>query len=219
MIFNRIFRFSSIVVFLTLFSCNNNADKAEAKQQAIDKVVPTRISEISSNRSTTPEIISTEEDSSELLISKTVLNRSLKVSIPKVFKLMPRDMVNKKYPMVGKRPSEVYSNEKYSVNVTFNLTNNQAGINDLPKIKNALETSLTPASWTVYKSSLETINGRQFIIRKFVSPAADGPIYNHLFITSVDNRLLMGSFNCLLREKKDWELIGDSIIASLEILN
>ena len=46
--------------------------------------------------------------------------------------------------------------------------------------------------------------------------AIDADMFNIMFITSLDGKMLYGSFNCILEMQKDWEEIAMYCIRSIK---
>jgi hypothetical protein len=122
-----------------------------------------------------------------------------------------------KYPSAGHRPSEVYTNERGTINVALNHTQNKATEANLPDVKKAMETQFNRAPFTFIKSELKEMNGSQFVILEFISPAVDTKIYNLMAIASLEGRLVMTTFNCTEAERKEWEPVGKKIISSITL--
>jgi hypothetical protein len=153
------------------------------------------------------------------LVSKKVLSNKLNILIPKDFGLMSEDMLNAKYPIAGKRPSEVYTNATGSINIALNLTQNQVTQDKLPEVETALKNQFTSTSNITFNSSeLRTINGHKYVILDFYSQAVDTKIYNLMFVTSLNNKMIIGTFNCTIEHLTQWKPIGQKIINSINIL-
>ena len=126
-------------------------------------------------------------------------------------------MLSLKYPMEGRQPTEVYTNESGSVNIALNHTDNPASQNQLPQFKQLLERQFYQPQIDFINSEIMAINGRDFIVMEFITPAADSKIYNLMFITSLENRLLLGTFNCIIKELPVWQAKGKEIINSVKV--
>jgi hypothetical protein len=149
------------------------------------------------------------------LTSHDALNGKVVIEIPSDFLIMSSESIVLKYPNAGHRPTEVYTNQKGTINIALNHTTNKANPSDLPKVKDAMEPQFKRAPFDFIKGELKEMNGSQFIILEFVSPAADTRIYNLMAIASLEGRLVMITFNCTEAERKEWEPIGNKIIGSI----
>lgn len=157
-------------------------------------------------------------DKSELYYV-TLLNEDLKVQIPREFKIMDSEMLNLKYPITAKRPTIVYTDRIGQINVAFNHTKDNISVADVTKVQKSILNQLKQApAITLISSDYRGINGKEFFIIKFYSPAVDAQIYNLMFGTELNGRLLMGTFNCTVNHLQEWEPIADKIVNSLEVL-
>ena len=153
------------------------------------------------------------------LVDKKVLANKLSIQIPKDFVLMSEDMLNVKYPATSRRPTEVYTNEAGSINIALNYTQNQITLEDLPEMEKVLKNQfISTAGITFSSSEIKSINGQKFVIFDFYSKTVDAKIYNLMFVTSLNNRMLIGTFNCTEEHFSHWKLIGQKIINSLRVL-
>jgi hypothetical protein len=151
------------------------------------------------------------------LKKQALLSGKVVMLIPSMFLLMDAETLALKYPSEGHRPSEVYTNAKSTINIAINHTANMAKVENLPEIRKVMEKQFNRAPFMFIKSELNEINGSQFIILEFVSPAVDTKIYNLMAIASFEGRLVVITFNCTEAERKDWEPIGRKIIASITL--
>ena len=53
---------------------------------------------------------------------------------------------------------------------------------------------------------------------KFISQAKDQKVFNYMFYISMDNRLLLFTFNCISKLRKKWEAKADEMVASLRLV-
>lgn len=154
------------------------------------------------------------------LVTKKVLNNKLSILLPKDFVLMQNEMLELKYPIAERRPTEVYTDESGAINIALNLTQNQVTIEELPEMEKALRHQFTNTSNITFNfSEIRTINGHKYIVIDFYSQAVDTKIYNLMFVTSINNRILIGTFNCTIEHFVQWKPVGLKIINSLKIIS
>ena len=189
-----------VLMFLVYLASCQSKTKQEFQTTTISKAVVTE-----------QKVIQKEQ-------SETILNKSLKVFIPSGFALMDEAILKARYPIEGRRPTEVYTNTQGTINIAFNHTQTRGGITDLPQFKQVFERQFNQPGINFIKSELKPINGTDFIILEFITPSPDGEVYNRMLITSLDNRLLMGTFNCTVNQMQEWQPVADIIINSLEVL-
>jgi len=164
-----------------------------------------------------PMLAMTAVDAIEL-VTKSLLDDKVELKIPADFDIMSEEMMKLKYPS-ERRPSIVYTNEAASINVALNLTENRASQEAIePYLDNLLQTfkNMYPsAEWT--GSGIEVIDGRKVGYMKLITPAIDTEIYNCIFFTDLDGKLLLCTFNCVRDSKEEWQPIADEIMQSLKV--
>lgn len=153
-----------------------------------------------------------------VLEEKSVLGSRVSLLIPKTFTLMSEEMLRAKYPS-ERRPTLVYTNERGSVNIALNYTKNRMPANELAPFHKSMEGSfkkLYPsAEW--FRSEVRKINGREFFVMELRTPAVDTEIRNIMLGTSLDDRLLLISFNVTKELEKEWLPTADRIIGSVKV--
>jgi hypothetical protein len=149
---------------------------------------------------------------------KSLLGGKVSLLVPSEFKPLSAEMLIKKYPNAN-RPGVVYSNERISINIALDHT-----VHHLPadKLGAALESIRTTfknqypsAEW--FRSEIRPINGRTFLLVEVRTPSADVEVRNIIVGTSLDDRLLMISFNVVKTLEKEWLPIGNRIIESITV--
>jgi hypothetical protein len=169
------------------------------------------------NKTATGNKASEQALSGSKLEAKSVMNGKLSVLLPSGFTLMGLEMLKAKYPIEGHRPTEVYTNEEGTINIAFNHTQNKCSINELANYKQVFERQFNQPGIEFLKSELKQINGIDFIVMEFITPAVDSRIYNLMFTTSLENRLMMGTFNCTINHLEEWKPLAGEIINSIKV--
>lgn len=155
-----------------------------------------------------------EADTSGFYNETRLYDGKISFFIPAVFSLMSSELKSIKYPNAQQIPDVVYTNEKASVNIAFNLKNYPTTAEDLPQIKEIFEKQLAAVKPESFISQIKTINGYEYVIYEFVSSAVDTKIYNLMFLTDLDGQLLIGTFNCTARLRDEWKDRGREILMS-----
>jgi hypothetical protein len=139
--------------------------------------------------------------------------------IPESFEIMSEAMMKEKYP-TDNRPTIVYTNKDGTVNVAFNHTDTNMKHGDIPKmleeIKGAFSIVFPSAQW--HRSEVEKVNGRNVGVLELVSPAVDTDIYNLMWFTDLDDRMMMATFNCTIEQLEDWKELAGHIMGSFVIV-
>ncbi len=150
------------------------------------------------------------------LKERKVLNGKMSLLLPLDFIQMDESTLLVKYPSVGNRPNEVYTNEKGSVNIAFNHTLNTINESELLQVQIAIQQQLSNTKGIeILKTTELKINSADFITIEFMSNAIDTKIFNLMFITTLEDKLLLGSFNCTINEYAEWQPISKKIINSI----
>jgi hypothetical protein len=137
--------------------------------------------------------------------------------IPKEFKPMSDDWIQKKYPNATNRPSVVYTNERMSINVAldhnpFRLSPDQLGM-ALESIRASFKNMYPSAQW--FRSELRTINKRQFFVIEVRTPTSDVEVRNIMVGTSLEDRMLVITFNVIKTLEPQWLPAGNKMIESI----
>lgn len=149
---------------------------------------------------------------------RKVLSQKVEILLPSDFKQMDKNTITLKYPNEGGRPNEVYTNGNSSVNFAFTHTTRKATTNDIKKHADELISILKQRGITIISQGQKKINGRDFLIVEFNSKALNGTLYNEMFFTELEGRLLIGSFNCTSLMGGQWKKKGYDIIQSIKLL-
>lgn len=149
---------------------------------------------------------------------RSLLEDRIELKVPNDFEIMSEEMTNAKYPSEN-RPTLIYSNESGSINVALNYTETVAGQSFMElyveSLVSTFESLYPSAEWK--DSGVEEINGRKVGYLKLITPAEDSNIYNVIFFTDLDGKLLLASFNCTENFIPEWEETADEIMNSLKI--
>ncbi|MGE5599502.1 MAG: hypothetical protein ACM3XS_08995 [Bacteroidota bacterium] len=153
------------------------------------------------------------------LETKILFNGLVEIKIPGDFTAMPADMVKIKYPSAN-RPDLVYTNEGYSVNIGFKHTTSRASQDQLDEYLDFMVKSLKIAypEGKFLSNGLESVYGRNVGYLEIITTALDTEIYNLIFFTDAEGRLLLGTFNCPASRLPEWQETALEIALSLRVL-
>ena len=152
------------------------------------------------------------------LETKSLLDDRLELKIPKAFVIMSEEMMQTKYPS-ERRPTLVYTNETGGINVALNLTQNQANQDILQAYTdNFISTFKQLYPSAIWKGNgIKEINGNKVGFLELITPAVDTEIYNLIFFTDLDGKLLLCTFNCTVENIDEWTPIAHEILNSLKV--
>jgi len=152
------------------------------------------------------------------LETRLLLDGLVEMLVPTAFQPMPEEILKLKYPM-ERRPTLVLSNDSGSVSLALNHTRDRIPGNDLAeahRVFDGMFRKLYPsAEW--FRSGLESLNGRQFVVIELRTPAIDTEIRNLMTATVADERLLLISFNVTLELEGEWVELADRMIRSIVV--
>lgn len=147
-----------------------------------------------------------------------LLDNKVEILMPKSFKIMSEELAKIKYPSEN-RPNIIYMNEEGSINIAFTYTSNKITSEELESYKEvfieSFNTLYPSAIW--YENNILLINEKLVGFLELLTPAIDTEIYNLMFFTELDGRLLIGTFNCTEDEMEYWESIAKEIMNSIKI--
>lgn len=74
---------------------------------------------------------------------------------------------------------------------------------------------VNPSTLFFEEEQIESVN-LSVMVLDFKSFSLSGAIYNLMFLTEVDSRLVLGSFNCPFDEWEDWKPVMLTMLQSME---
>jgi hypothetical protein len=201
-----------LLVLLVVFSCSDQR-KGESKSEptSVEEPVSEKAESIERNKPSTAKTKASFK-------SISVLSGKVKMEVPKELRPMDAEMFELKYPLENPSTTIAYSDEDATVTLLISPRQEKATQADLPKYQQMLYESFgRNPSIDFKKSEIRKINGRDFIVIEMTTPAADTRVYNLMFVTSSEGRLLMGTFNCTVDKVKEWQPIAEQILSSVKV--
>ena len=155
---------------------------------------------------------------SKVLEKREIIANRVEVLIPQKFSIMSEEIAKLKYPS-EQRPTIIFTNEDASINIAFNYTQNEVSDEQISEVVDSIgksfENLYPSATW--YEKKVITIGGKNVGIIELLTSAIDTNIYNLIFFFELDERLMIGTFNCVEKEMEEYKPIAWSIVQSLEI--
>jgi hypothetical protein len=153
-----------------------------------------------------------------VLETKSLLEGRVTLLIPRGFEPMSAELLVRKYPSAN-RPNLVYSNAATTINVALEHTVHRIQPAQLAAAHQSIRTTFSSAypSAEWFRSEVRAINGRQFFLLDVRTPAVDTIVRNIIVGTSLDDRLLMVSFNVTKALEGEWLAAGNRIIESITV--
>ena len=154
---------------------------------------------------------------SELVLRQAIANK-IKIWMPRNFVHLDEAEIKEKYPLKSLEKMEIWADEARGVNVGFELTRNHATPDQLPDYLMAFRRQFNQMeNLDLRKSGMILMKNRQFIRMEIISQSPEGPVYNLMMVTSLDERLLLCTFNCTKPMLRKWKSTGEEIMNSIEI--
>jgi hypothetical protein len=152
------------------------------------------------------------------LVVKPLIGGKVSILVPDSFKPMTPEQLLEKYTRPNP-PSLVYANEPANVSIAIDHTSFQVKADQLPEalsqMKAGMQQQIPNATW--FRSELTKINGRNFALMELRTPSADGEVRNIMAATSLEDRLMIVSFNVTTALEAEWLPTGNKIIQSIVI--
>ena len=190
----------NISLVLILYSCSDSKKADENQMKADSLSYKTNIK-------------------SEDIKSETKLLGDLYIVIPDELEEASEDKIKLKYPG-AKRPDFVFGTENMQVNLCYSITKTPLKLSELNKYLETTSAGIMQqiGKESVSQSYMDTINTVPFAVIEFYSPTADeGRIYNLMFATSLNDKMVLISFNCLESLLPEWEQDVSEIFSSLKL--
>ncbi len=152
------------------------------------------------------------------LETMSLLDNRIELKVPSDFDIMDEETLKTKYP-TEQRPTLVYTDKSTAINVALNLTENPASQELIEPYQEALlqnfKTTYPDAEWK--NSEVIEVHGREIGYLEFIISVPDSKIYNRIFFTDLNDKLLLCSFNCTTEHMKEWESVSKEIMHSLKL--
>lgn len=148
-----------------------------------------------------------------------LLDNQIMLRIPALFTEMPKELAELKYPS-ARRPNVILTDESTTVNITFNFTTNELSNEEVAAFRDGmievLEQMQPAIEW--FDIGGLTIQGKAISYFEMLTPALDGDIFNLMFFCSLQNRALIGTFNCMAEDLDEWEPVAQAIMRNMQFV-
>lgn len=145
-------------------------------------------------------------------------DKKVEVMVPPDFKQMTKEEIQKRFTR-GTPPDIVYADKKGSPSVSASLKDAPANQKTIEAYVDVIEKSIKtplPQSTTIEKGT-KKVNERIIGYVVIVTPSQNGDIYNYMFFTDLDNKLLLLNFSCMNRSLSEWADYINKTFSSLKI--
>jgi len=112
-------------------------------------------------------------------------------------------------------PAYVLTNDDWTLNITFDLKKIPMKPEEVRANEEGMRKALSAGK--INSSGVKKLNGLEFVMIDVDSEAEDATIHNLIAMTSLDDRMLLISYNCVLDSDPKCGEIGPRIIESIVI--
>jgi len=149
----------------------------------------------------------------EPLQSRVLLDGKVTMLVPNGLALMSDADKRERYP--GRNaPAYVLTNDDWSVNIAFDHKQLSMKPTEVGELEGPMRQQLAGAK--INASGVRKINGADFlVIDADVNMADDAKLHNLIAVTSLEGRMLVISYNCLLNFDAACGAIGPQLVGSI----
>lgn len=155
----------------------------------------------------------------ETFAAKTYFDGSVRIMVPESFVPMPEELARLKYAS-EQRPQVIESSLDGSVNLTMSYFAEKLKADEVERTKTVFKTAITvlnPAN-VFYDDVVRPLGKTQLSWFDYRGYALDDQLYNLMFVTSIEGRMLFGTFNCRFSDYGEWKPAAVQMIESIEDL-
>lgn len=147
---------------------------------------------------------------------KELIQDVVSVMLPIVFEEMDEKIKKLKYPAEG-RPQYIKTSADTTVNLCFSLLDQEITQQQIPYLRDQMRTMLMkvqPAN-IFFDNKVEQREDQTFAWFSYKAYTVDVPIYTHMFITNIDEKVLHGTFVCMYSDMELWKSAFKDIMLSV----
>ena len=150
----------------------------------------------------------------EALESRSLLEGKVSMQVPASFTAMSDQHRKLKYPGAN-APALVLTDESTTVNIALDHKPMAIAPGQIKELEAPMRQQF--ASAKLNSSGMRSINGHDFLVIDVDVPLADGSNHNHMAITSLEGRMLIISYNCMLSRDANCGALGSRVIESIRL--
>ena len=171
------------------------------------------------NKGTDKKKIRNKQENTVQMYPETVLSNKVEIYFPSDFAIMNMEEVVKTYPDPKRRPDIIFKSPEGNINFSFQHTQKRVFMSEMPEILEQL-TARYKNNPTIefINSQIEDINDKEYVVLEFISQGENNKVYNLLLVTSLEDRVMMCAFTCLMPYINEWKRKGNRIIRTIRIL-
>ncbi|MCT4583552.1 MAG: hypothetical protein N4A54_01395 [Peptostreptococcaceae bacterium] len=149
---------------------------------------------------------------------KYFFDKKISMKIPKDFDEMQNSMKRLKYPS-DLRPDIIQTDKNSEIDISFKMMNEDVRENEIYDLTTASKDmlkNLNPGN-IFLSEGVKNINSKNIGFLEFKSTAMDGFLYNIMFFSSLERKILMGKICCPYEKLGTWKYLGFEMMESFKI--
>ena len=146
-----------------------------------------------------------------------ILDDAVSIIVPDSFNEMTAEAAKLKYPSEY-RPQYILTSDDGLLNMAFSLLDYPLANSQIDEKVGELRTGIkriNPA-FVFLTEKVETLHDRRIGCFDYNSYAFDGDAYHLMFVTNIDNNMLLGTFNCPIEQCQEWKTLVAQMALSIE---
>jgi hypothetical protein len=153
-------------------------------------------------------------------VEKINLDDKLEIFVPKGFTAFRMDKLHSRYPGVLRSPIFMISYDDGKVLASGTHTEQKVDDNGIPAFTDKLiaELKTSVKDFKLLDDGIILKDGKNIGYIKFISQVKDQKTFNYMFYISLEERLVLFSFDCPKKLRKKWEAKAEEMAASLHLL-
>ena len=153
-------------------------------------------------------------------VEKIILDDKLEIFLPQGFTAFSMNKIESRHPAVSLKPIMMVSYDNGKVFASCTHTDQKVDDNGIPAFTDKLIADLKPSvkDFKLIDDGILLKDGKNIGYIKFMSQVKDQKIFNYMFYISLEERLVLFSFDCPKKLRKKWEARAEEMAASLHLL-
>lgn len=146
-----------------------------------------------------------------------LFDHKMQIMLPASFSDMPMELAKLKYPM-EQRPQVIKTNEKSDINFTFSLIDQPLTNEQVKQIRDSLKKIMKRVrpDMRFMEEGLEETGERTIGWFEVTYSGLDTKLYNIMYFTPIEGKMMHGIFNCSIREAENWKQVVFEVMHTIK---
>lgn len=150
---------------------------------------------------------------------KNLCNGEFSMMLPVFFDIMKEEHIALKY-CVENRPEFIYTNEEFTINMTFSFLYQKETTTDILEMQKEIEKEIKKINTDIVlieKEILQTEQGINIVHFLFPLDIKNTTLLQEFFLFCVNEKWVVGTFHCPYTQKRDWIGIIKQMLLSIHL--